>query len=60
MRYINMAEKDTAPSKEPKPVKIKNIWTDVINFESGPIAPGETGIITAAEAEALSDYVEKA
>lgn len=54
-----MTEKDTTTSKEPKSVKIKNIWTDVINFESGPIAPGETGNITAVEAEALSDYVEK-
>jgi hypothetical protein len=54
-----MAEKDTTTSKEPKPVKIKNIWTDTINFESGPIAPGETGTITAAEAEALHAYVEK-
>ena len=53
-----MAEKDTT-SKEPKPVKIKNIWTDTINFESGPIASGETGLITAAEAEALHEYVEK-
>lgn len=40
-------------------VKIKNIWTDTINFESGSIASGETGLITAAEAEALSDYVQK-
>jgi|APFre7841882793_1041355.scaffolds.fasta_scaffold116650_1 hypothetical protein len=54
-----MAEKDTTTSKEPKPVKIKNIWTDAINFESGLIASGEIGLITAAEAEALSDYVQK-
>jgi len=40
-------------------VKIKNIWENEISFESGIIAPGETGLITAAEAEALHVYVEK-
>lgn len=40
-------------------VRIKNIWENEISFESGIIAPGETGLITAAEAEALHMYVER-
>jgi len=69
-----MAEKDTA-IKEPKDtvsingkdivndhvsnIKIKNIFEETIIFESGAIAPNELGTATAAEAEALFDYVQK-
>ena len=50
-----------AATKEvkPKTVKVKNIWTEVISFESGLIAPGDEGIVTLAEAEALAEFVQK-
>jgi hypothetical protein len=40
-------------------IKIKNIFEETIIFESGAIAPNELGTATAAEAEALFDYVQK-
>jgi hypothetical protein len=42
-----------------KTVKVKNIFTDPISFESGVIAPNAEGEVSLAEAEALSDYVQK-
>jgi hypothetical protein len=48
-----------AKEVKPKVVKVKNIWQEVINFQSGPLTPGEEGTITLAEAEALSEFVQK-
>ena len=42
-----------------KTVKVKNIWESPINFETCTLAPGEEGVISIAEAEALSAYVKK-
>jgi len=57
---IDMATtKETIKEVKPKTVKIKNIWTDPINFESGVIEPNAEGEVSLAEAEALSDYVQK-
>jgi hypothetical protein len=51
--------KEAVKEVKPKTVKVKNIWTDPINFESGVIAPNAEGEVSLAEAEALSDYVQK-
>lgn len=40
-------------------IKIKNISEQAIEFESGVIAPNENGTATAAEAEALSEFIER-
>jgi hypothetical protein len=49
----------TTKEAKPKTVKVKNIWTDPISFESGIIAPNEEGEVTLAEADALSEFVQK-
>ena len=54
-----MAEEKAVKEVKAKTVKVKNIWEAPINFETCTLAPGETGTITAAEAEALFDYVQK-
>lgn len=51
--------KEAVKEVKPKTVKVKNIWTDPISFESGVIAPNAEGEVSLAEAEALSDYVKK-
>ncbi len=54
-----MATTKEVKEAKPKTVKVKNIFTDPISFESGVIAPNAEGEVTIAEAEALSDYVQK-
>lgn len=54
-----MATKEVVKEVKQKTVKVKNIWTDPISFESGVIAPNAEGEVSLAEAEALSDYVHK-
>jgi len=51
--------KEVVKEVKQKTVKVKNIWTDPISFESGVIAPNAEGEVSLAEAEALSDYVQK-
>jgi hypothetical protein len=51
--------KEVVKEVKPKTVKVKNIWTDPISFESGVITPNAEGEVSLAEAEALSDYVKK-
>lgn len=51
--------KEAVKEVKPKIVKVKNIWTDPISFESGVIAPNAEGEVTIAEAEALSEFLKK-
>ena len=54
-----MAEEKVVKEVKAKTVKVKNIWESPINFETCTLAPGEEGVISIAEAEALSAYVQK-
>jgi hypothetical protein len=54
-----MATTKEVKEAKPKTVKVKNIFTDPISFESGVIAPNAEGEVTIAEAEAFSEFLKK-
>lgn len=54
-----MATTKEVKEAKPKTVKVKNIFTDPISFESGVIAPNAEGEVTIAESEALSEFLKK-
>jgi hypothetical protein len=58
---IEKAKIEDKPKEIVYPADVKNIHTQTINLESGPISPGEEGKATLAEASCLlGQYVELA